>query len=212
MDICNEHGKTHRGDPAHPDDCVVCRLERLENELAAERERREKAEANYQWMVEHAADNKLDGYRELGQRAAAAEARANRLRERLNHALAALRHIARTCIEDPDTAQFASRASDEQPSALAPKEDYQSERLTSLMSLPWENEYRLLAIPEDDGGGFCAFIPLFGEKGCRADGDTPEDAIGSLRNVLAGVIAEYLERGWKVPTPSAFAPKEDCDD
>lgn len=46
-----------------------------------------------------------------------------RLKERLDHALAALRHIARTCIEDPDTAQFASRASDDPPSAFAPAED-----------------------------------------------------------------------------------------
>ncbi len=32
-----------------------------------------KAEESYRWMVEHAADQKLDGYRELGARAAAAE-------------------------------------------------------------------------------------------------------------------------------------------
>ena len=31
------------------------------------------AEENYRWMVEHAADQRLDGYRELGDRAACAE-------------------------------------------------------------------------------------------------------------------------------------------
>ena len=35
--------------------------------------RAEKAEANYKFMVERAADEKLDGYRKLGTRAAAAE-------------------------------------------------------------------------------------------------------------------------------------------
>lgn len=34
---------------------------------------RDKARANYQWMVEHAADEKLDGCRELGATAARAE-------------------------------------------------------------------------------------------------------------------------------------------
>ncbi len=40
--------------------------------------RAETAEKNYNWMVEHAADEKLDGYRELGQRAADAEERAEK--------------------------------------------------------------------------------------------------------------------------------------
>ena len=43
----------------------------------AERERDE-ARANYAFMVERAANQKLDGYRELGARAAAAEERAER--------------------------------------------------------------------------------------------------------------------------------------
>lgn len=34
---------------------------------------RDEAQANYRWMVERACDTKLDGYRELGQRAADAE-------------------------------------------------------------------------------------------------------------------------------------------
>ena len=42
-------------------------------------EARDKADANYRFMVERAADQKLDGYRELGARAAAAENRADTL-------------------------------------------------------------------------------------------------------------------------------------
>ena len=54
-------------------------IERLTAELAAMTERAAKAEENYQFMVDRAADQKLDGYRELGQRAADAENRADRL-------------------------------------------------------------------------------------------------------------------------------------
>lgn len=42
------------------------------------RERAEKAEANYRFMVERAADEKLDGYRELGSKCAALEERAEK--------------------------------------------------------------------------------------------------------------------------------------
>lgn len=49
----------------------------LGSQLRAALRRAEKAEANYQFMVERAADEKLDGYRELGARAAAAEERAD---------------------------------------------------------------------------------------------------------------------------------------
>jgi hypothetical protein len=50
--------------------------------LAVEAERDE-ARANYQFMVERAADQRLDGYRELGARAAAAENRVDELRRQL---------------------------------------------------------------------------------------------------------------------------------
>ncbi len=41
------------------------------------------AQANYRFMVERAADQKLDGYRELGARLAASEERADALRAQL---------------------------------------------------------------------------------------------------------------------------------
>ena len=37
---------------------------------------RDEAQKNYQWMVDHAANQKLDGYRELGEKVARAEAEA----------------------------------------------------------------------------------------------------------------------------------------
>jgi hypothetical protein len=45
----------------------------LRCELAERTAERDEARSNYQWMVDHAADQRLDGYRELGARAAAAE-------------------------------------------------------------------------------------------------------------------------------------------
>src|SRR5690606_9778871 len=47
------------------------------------RERAEKAERDYQWMVERAADQHLSGYRELARRAADAETVADGLRAEL---------------------------------------------------------------------------------------------------------------------------------
>lgn len=75
-------------------------------ELAAERERAEKAEANYRFMVERAADQRLDGYRELGQRAAYAENDRDSLRAELaalrieNHALKAEREKLLGCRDE----------------------------------------------------------------------------------------------------------------
>ena len=53
------------------------RLEEAEEGERTQRARAKKAEANYQFMVNRAADEKLDGYRELGARAADAERRAD---------------------------------------------------------------------------------------------------------------------------------------
>ena len=45
----------------------------LEHALTVTERERDEARANYQFMVERAADEKLDGYRELASRLAAAE-------------------------------------------------------------------------------------------------------------------------------------------
>lgn len=49
------------------------RIANLQARCLAETARADEAEKNYRFMVERAADQKLDGYRELGSRAAAAE-------------------------------------------------------------------------------------------------------------------------------------------
>jgi hypothetical protein len=59
------------------DDALIAALRNyapaLLDAFDTERKARLEAEANYQFMVDRAADEKLDGYRELGARAAAAE-------------------------------------------------------------------------------------------------------------------------------------------
>mgnify|MGYP001579306950 CR=1 FL=1 len=58
-------------------------VDRLRAELAAVTAERDEANANYVFMVERAADQTLDGYRELGQRAAEAENAADDVRAEL---------------------------------------------------------------------------------------------------------------------------------
>ena len=52
----------------------------LVDAIAALKTEKEKAEADYRFMVERAADKHLEGYRELGQKAAEAEIECDRLR------------------------------------------------------------------------------------------------------------------------------------
>jgi hypothetical protein len=53
-------------------------------------EERDEARANFRWMVEHAADEKLDGYRELGAKAAKAEQERDDARAEVEQLRAAL--------------------------------------------------------------------------------------------------------------------------
>ena len=55
----------------------------LRADLAVEKARAEKAEANYAFMVKRAADQHLDGYRELGARCAKLEAERDEARSKL---------------------------------------------------------------------------------------------------------------------------------
>ena len=74
----------------------------LSAKLEAAETRAKEAEKNYRWMVERAADEKLDGYRELGARAAEAE------RQR-DEALALLAEVSRA-LADGDTLLAAAIA------------------------------------------------------------------------------------------------------
>ena len=65
---------------------------------------RDEARRNYQFMVDRVADEKLDGYRELGSRAASAENDRDKI-------LAALPHALRSCGCELKPAKFVPRQS-----------------------------------------------------------------------------------------------------
>ena len=69
------HRYADAGEEMPPDetDALLAIIDRIAAQLDLVTAERDAAQYNYRFMVEHAADEKLDGYRELGARAAAAE-------------------------------------------------------------------------------------------------------------------------------------------
>lgn len=57
------------------------------------------------------------------------------------------------------------------------------------------------AIPEDEGGGFLARIPLFGELGIVGDGETIEEAVQELDAYKKLTFKEWLKSGKTIPEP-----------
>jgi antitoxin HicB len=55
-------------------------------------------------------------------------------------------------------------------------------------------------LPAEDGGGFIATVPDL--PGCMSDGDTPEEALGNVRDAVAAWIEEARALGRPVPKPS----------
>jgi hypothetical protein len=81
-----------------------------------------------QVIDEHAAEAAKLGHQDLAVHYACALANWNlalderdALKNRVQHLERSLKHIAQTCVDDPDAAQFASRAADDPPSALPPE-------------------------------------------------------------------------------------------
>jgi len=64
-------------------------------------------------------------------------------------------------------------------------------------------------LPKEDGGGFFAYLPDIGHSACSAAGDTLEEAIYILKDVLEGVTEVYEERGYKIPRPSGDPVNDD---
>jgi len=86
---------------------IAAENERLRTDLARVTGERDKAEANYRFMVERAADEKLDGYRELGARAAAAE---NERDAAIAQSLAAQSQAARSVLDATARAEAAEHS------------------------------------------------------------------------------------------------------
>ena len=123
---CGHHRDAHEGhtcmvgqDP--PRHCSACGCPRFESQSEAAShagthyatiakallealDDRDAARRNYQFMVDRVADEKLDGYRELGSRAASAENDRDKI-------LAALPHALRSCGCELKPAKFVPRQS-----------------------------------------------------------------------------------------------------
>ena len=67
------------------------------------------------------------------------------------------------------------------------------------LSLPYRIE--VVPIPEEEGGGFLARLPRFGELGIVGDGDTVEEAISDLEQNKKVRFQRYLDEGLDIPEP-----------
>jgi hypothetical protein len=74
---------THRAVSIAEDDALRARVADLEAKLAASEAKCAEAVSNYHEMVRKVAENRLDGYRELGARASAAENERDDMRRQL---------------------------------------------------------------------------------------------------------------------------------
>ena len=57
-------------------------------------------------------------------------------------------------------------------------------------------------IPDDEGGGYCACIPVLGRWAFIGDGETPEEAIQHLEEVKRDLFEEYIRKGFMIPEPT----------
>jgi len=55
-------------------------------------------------------------------------------------------------------------------------------------------------LPDNEGGGFVALVP--GLPGCMSDGESPEEALASVKEAVAAWTEEATSLGRAVPRPS----------
>lgn len=67
------------------------------------------------------------------------------------------------------------------------------------LSLPYRLE--VSPVPDAEGGGYTACIPLLGRWSAVGDGETAAEAIADLQARLPGLIQEWLENGVSIPEP-----------
>jgi predicted HicB family RNase H-like nuclease len=71
--------------------------------------------------------------------------------------------------------------------------------LNDYLALPYKIE--IVPIPENEGGGYMARLPQFGELGIVGDGDTLQEALADLAENQKERFEQYLEEGLKIPEP-----------
>lgn len=72
--------------------------------------------------------------------------------------------------------------------------------LKELLQLNYKVEIE--KIPDSEGGGYCASIPVLGKNACRGDGDTVEEAYESLNSIKEYLFSKWLREGLNIPEPS----------
>ncbi len=58
----------------------------------------------------------------------------------------------------------------------------------------------IVPIPEEEGGGYMARIPQFGDA-LIGDGDTPQEALSNLEELKKEIFCDLLEAGESIPEP-----------
>jgi predicted HicB family RNase H-like nuclease len=71
--------------------------------------------------------------------------------------------------------------------------------LDYYLALPYRMD--IIPIPEEEGGGFLARLPQFGELGIVGDGDTVEEALSDLAENKKVRFQHYLDEGLDIPEP-----------
>ncbi|MBV8751266.1 MAG: type II toxin-antitoxin system HicB family antitoxin [Hyphomicrobiales bacterium] len=62
---------------------------------------------------------------------------------------------------------------------------------------------RLMPLPEDEGGGFVAWVPDL--PGCMSDGETEVEAVQNVQQAITEWIEEARREGTPIPAPSRQA-------
>jgi predicted RNase H-like HicB family nuclease len=69
------------------------------------------------------------------------------------------------------------------------------------LSLPYSVE--ITPIPDGEGGGYAACVPLLGRWSAVGDGTSPEAAYADLRMALTSLLDDWIRRGIAIPEPDA---------
>ena len=59
-------------------------------------------------------------------------------------------------------------------------------------------EYHVVLVPAEEGG-YTVVVPAL--PGCVSEGDTEEEALGNIRDAIAGWLAVARKHGLSIPAP-----------
>lgn len=71
--------------------------------------------------------------------------------------------------------------------------------IEEYMVLPYQKV--VTRMPEDQGGGFLAEVPLLGKYATCAWGETEQEALETLTKVMRDNISSWIEDGLEIPLP-----------